>query len=222
MNSKILYFIGGVVAGSVATFFITKHICDKEKEEEIAEVKKTYSDRPLLKIVKKEETDSGLKIEAEPIDPKKIVDLNNKLKEDLFTSRNIIEKQNYNLFSKPPHGKDIHNGVDENEDLEVEFVENYPKEGPAATPYIISPTQFINEEPYYDKITLEYYDDDILANALSEEIIEDINAAIGLESLTKFGEYEDDVVYVRNENRNTDYEVIRQHRPFAVFEEDDD
>ncbi len=222
MNSKILYFIGGVVAGSVATFFITKHICDKEKEAEIAEVKKTYSDRPLLKIVKKEETDSGLKIEAEPIDPKKIVDLNNKLKEDLLASKNIIEKQNYNLFSKPPHGKDIHNGVDENEDLEVEFVENYPKEGPAAAPYIISPTQFINEEPYYDKITLEYYDDDILANALSEEIIEDINAAIGLESLTKFGEYEDDVVYVRNENRSTDYEVIRQHRPFAVFEEDDD
>lgn len=222
MNSKILYFIGGVVAGSVATFFITKHICNKEKETEIAEVKKTYSDRPILKVVKKEETDMGVKFEAEPIDPKKIVDLNNKLKEDLLASRTIIEKQNYNLFSKPPHGKDIHNGVDENEDLEVEFVENYPKEGPAAAPYTISPTQFVNEEPYYDKITLEYYDDDVLANALSEEIIEDINAAIGLESLTKFGEYEDDVVYVRNENRSTDYEVIRQHRPFAVFEEDDD
>lgn len=222
MNTKILYFVGGVVAGSVATFFITKHICDKEKEQEILDIKKAYSDRPILKVIKKEESDSGLKIEAEPIDPKKIADLNNKLKEELLTSKYIIEKQNYNLFSKPPHGKDIHNGVDEGEDLEVEFVENYPKEGLADAPYTISATQFVNEEPYYDKISLEYYDDGTLANAITEEIIEDINAAIGNESLTKFGEYEEDVVYVRNEKQNTDYEVIRQHRPFAVFDEDED
>lgn len=220
MNYKVLYFVGGVVAGSVATFFITKHICDKEKEAEIAEVKKTYSNRPILKVVKKEETDSGLKIEAEAIDPQKIVDLNNKLKEDLLTSRNIIQKQNYNLFSKPPHAKDIHNGIDENEDLEVEYVEDYPKEGAAEVPYTISPDQFVNEEPYYDKITLEFFDDGILANAVSEEIIEDINAVIGNEALTKFGEYEEDVVYVRNEKRSADYEVIRQYRPFAVFDED--
>ena len=220
MNSKILYFIGGLVVGSAASFFITKHFCDLEKEKEIDDIKKTYSDRPLLKVVKKEIDDMGFKFHATELSPKEAIKLNNKLKSDILENREIIQKQNYNLFSKPPHARDIHNGIDENEDLEVEFVENYPKEGAAEAPYIITPNQFVNEEPYFDKITLEYYDDGILANAISEEIIEDIGGAIGLDSLTKFGEYEDDAVYVRNEKRSTDYEVIRQYRPFVVLDED--
>jgi len=229
MNTKILYFVGGVVAGSVATFFITKHICDKEKEEEIAEVKKTYSDRPLLKVIKKEESDIGVKFETEPISPKELANLNNKRKEDILANRDIINKQNYNLFYNPPKGKDIHNGVDENEDLNV-FTDEYeedvestpPKEGAAEKPYTISPTQFVNEEPYFDKISLEYFNDGILANALSEEIIENVEYFIGADALDKFGEYEEDVVYVRNERISTDYEIIRQDRPFARFDEDEE
>lgn len=221
MNYKVLYFVGGVVAGSVATFFVTKHRCDIKKETEIAEIKKSYADRPLLKVVKKEDEGVNLTLDIKPVDPKKIVEINNQRKADILKNNDIVQKQNYNLFSKPPHAKDIHNGIDENEDLEVEYVEDYPKEGAAEAPYTISPDQFVNEEPYYDKISLEYFDDGILANAISEEIIEDINAVIGNEALTKFGEYEEDVVYVRNERRSTDYEVIRQYRPFAVFNEDD-
>lgn len=217
----ILYFIGGVVVGSAATFLIMNKICEDRIDEEIAEVKKTYAEKPVGFSATKIDKSEVTFVRDTMVNPKELFDLNNQRKADILKSNQIIDKQNYNLFSKPPHAKDIHNGIDEDEDLEVEFVNNYPREGVAEKPYIIKPDQFVNEEPYFDKISLEYFDDGILANALSEEIIEDIEAAVGKSALTKFGEYEDDVVYVRNENRSTDYEIIRQYRPFAVFDEDD-
>lgn len=228
---KLLYFVGGVVVGSITTFFITKHVCDKNKEIEIEDIKKSYSNRPLLNVIKREETDMGFKFTATEFNPKETAELNNKLKNDIIENHNIIKKENYNIFSKPPNGRDIHNGIDEDEDLFVEFTKEYeedvegmpPKENLAESPYVITPYQFVNEEPYFDKVTLEYFEDDILANAISEEIIEDVDAAIGRDTLTNFEKYateDDEAVYVRNERRSTDYEILKQHRPFAIFDED--
>lgn len=222
MNSKLLYFIGGLVVGSTASFFITKHFCDLEKEQEIKDVKKLYSNKPILKVLKKELTDTGFRFTAgNELSPEEAVKLNDKLKSDILENHDIVQKQNYNLFSKPPHARDIHNGIDEGEDLDVMY-NDYPKEGMSDKPYIISSTQFVNEEPYFDKITLELYDDGILSNAISEEIIENVDSAVGNDTLVNFEEYaKDDVVYIRNERRSTDYEIIRQHRNFAIFDEDE-
>ena len=212
----LLYFIGGVVVGSAATFLLARKVFEDQKEQEIASVKEAYEKRHG--IIFTEET----KKDAE------MAQKNTRIKADMITSSNIIadngysdknKMTQYNLFSNPPDAKDIHNGIDEGEDLKVD--PGGPKEGLADKPYVISPSEFINEQPYYDKITLEYYEDDVLCNAISEEIITDINTTIGLESLNHFGEYEDDVVYVRNEKWSTDYEIIFQHRPFAIIPEED-
>ena len=211
----LLYFVGGVVVGSAATFLLVREYFEKQKEEEIASVKESYSKTHGIIFTESTKKDAEM------------VDKNNRIKADMIASRDIISTNRYsdksgmtqyNLFSNPPDAKDIHNGIDEGEDLKVD--PGGPKEGLADKPYVISPDAFINEQPYYDKITLEYYQDDVLCNALNEEIVTDIEATIGLESLNHFGEFEEDVVYVRNEKWSTDYEIIFQHRPFAIIPEE--
>lgn len=227
--SKILYFLGGVAVGSAVTFFALRSYTERAIETETENVRQVYKDAKMQQKASESVSegitndDSGNTVE----NAKEIAARNAKRKADLITTSNIIESSGYsshpvayNLFSKPPKASDIHNGVDENEELDVTIIEDKEEvinttPDPKGKIYTITPEAFINEQPFYDKITLEYYDDDILAEALSEEIITDINAAIGKDALTKFGEYEEDVVYVRNDKRGIDYEVILQHRPFA-------
>ena len=79
--------------------------------------------------------------------------------------------------------------------------------------YVITPEEF-GEFDEYDKISLTYYDDDILADE-NDEIIEDIDETVGSDSLTHFGEYEDDSVFVRNDERKCDYEILLDHRNYS-------
>lgn len=227
MKSKIIFYTIGVVVGSAATYFVMKRRMDQRIEEEVNAFKEEYSEKHdiLGKIVKKEETGDGLSFTFEVNEQsgintrteeqaKKLADLNLQKKKDLMQARDISQRMNYNAFSKPPKEEDI----DIDDDSESGIVD-HPKEGLVDKPYMITPDQFVNEYPFFDKITLEYFEDGILANALSEEIIEDIDRAIGVKSLEKFGEFEEDVVFVRNEMESTDYEVIRQRRPFAKIPE---
>ena len=41
-----------------------------------------------------------------------------------------------------------------------------------------------------------------------DNIIEDVEGTVGTDSLTHFGEYEDDSVFVRNDEKQIDYEIL--------------
>lgn len=213
--SKVLYFLGGVTVGCAVTYFIVSKQAEKRIEEEVAAFKEQYSAKAV-----------HISQNQPFAHPKDVVDELNQRKANMMSYDKISkgEGYNHNLFTNPPNPKDIHNGIDEGEDFEEEYEKTIdttpPKEG-LSDPYTISPDQFVNEQPFFDKITLEYYDDGILCEEISDEIIDDISGTIGMESLNKFGEYEEDVVYIRNERISTDYEVIRQHRPFAIIPGDD-
>ena len=108
---------------------------------------------------------------------------------------------------------------DDFEDLDDAYAEAVDREAPSekrSEPYVISKDEYENER-FYDKTTLCFYDDGILEEYLSESIVDDIPRTIGTEFIDKFGEYEDDVVFVRNDSYQTDYEVLRQHRNYAEF-----
>lgn len=79
-------------------------------------------------------------------------------------------------------------------------------------PYVISPDEF-GELDHYRTMTLYYYSDGILADE-DQEIIEDIDGCVGVESLKHFGEYEDDSVFVRNDRQRIDYEILADERKF--------
>lgn len=74
-------------------------------------------------------------------------------------------------------------------------------------PFVISPEEF-GEDPNYATESLTLYADGVLTNE-ADEIIDDIEDLVGEDSLTHFGEYEDDSVFVRNDNLQTDFEILR-------------
>lgn len=80
-------------------------------------------------------------------------------------------------------------------------------------PYVISPEEF-GEFDEYEKISLTYYSNNILADE-NDEVIEDVEETVGFESLTHFGEYEDDSVFVRNDIRRCDYEILLDQRSYS-------
>ena len=72
-------------------------------------------------------------------------------------------------------------------------------------PYVISPEDF--DSLGYEIISLTYYADKILADERGN-IIEDMESMIGEDSLTHFGEYEEDSVFVRDDVKGVDYEIL--------------
>lgn len=79
-------------------------------------------------------------------------------------------------------------------------------------PYVISPDEF--DELDYETVTLTYYADKVLTDDYDNPI-EDVEGLVGEESLTHFGEYEEDSVYVRNDKYKTDYEILLDIRTYA-------
>lgn len=78
-------------------------------------------------------------------------------------------------------------------------------------PYVISPEEFGEKD--YDTVSLTYYSDGVLEDDFGN-IIENIEGTIGIDSLNTFGEYEDDSVFVRNDDLETDYEILLDVRSY--------
>ncbi len=85
---------------------------------------------------------------------------------------------------------------------------------PVSKPYVISPDEF--DENGYQTVSLTYYADGVVEDdfydVLSDEEIEE---KVGRDSLNHFGEYEEDSVFVRNDELETDYEILRDSRRYA-------
>lgn len=80
------------------------------------------------------------------------------------------------------------------------------------TPYVISPEEY-SENDNYTNVTLIYYADGVLADERGI-IVNDVNDLVGEDSLKHFGEYEDDSVFVRNDSKKTDYEILLEYRNY--------
>jgi hypothetical protein len=80
-------------------------------------------------------------------------------------------------------------------------------------PYVIAPHEFMTKDGY-DGITLTYYSDGVLADE-NDEVLEDVEDIIGIDSLHCFGEYEEDSVYVRNDEKLCDYEILLDNRNYS-------
>lgn len=102
--------------------------------------------------------------------------------------KNII--QNYKTYSKK-------------EETEKKFM--------SSKPYVITPEQYNDGD--YTAASVTYYADGVLVDGF-DEIIEDVDNVVGLDSLTHFGEHEADSVFVRNDNLEIDYEILRDLRDY--------
>ena len=86
-----------------------------------------------------------------------------------------------------------------------------PKKVDRVEPIVISPAMY--GEADFEMISLTYYADGILAD-FNDYIIKDIEDTIGPDALGSIGEYQDDVVHVRDENKKIDYEIVKDPRKY--------
>lgn len=84
-------------------------------------------------------------------------------------------------------------------------------------PYIISKDVFLSGDKEYDQLTYTYYmDDGVLADE-SDKVVEDEEKTIGEGNLQRFGYKSGDnnVVYVRNDRLELDFEILRSRGNYA-------
>lgn len=84
--------------------------------------------------------------------------------------------------------------------------------GSGACPYVITPDEF-GEFGDYETVSLTWYADEVLADD-DDEIVEDAEDIVG-DALEHFGEYEDDTVFVRCDERKCDYEILLDRRRYS-------
>lgn len=80
--------------------------------------------------------------------------------------------------------------------------------------YVIPPEVF-GELDGYETVSLTYYADKVLVDNVTNKVIKNVDKIVGRNSLNTFGEYEDDSVFVRNEDLETDYEILLDMRKYS-------
>lgn len=115
--------------------------------------------------------------------------------EDVSKLKEVITSNGYTNYSR------------KNEDEEKEEDEDVNE------PYVISPDEFDTMDGY-DVVSLTYYADDVLTDE-RDNVIENPESLVGSDWASHFGEYEDDSVFVRNDDRMCDYEILADTRRYA-------
>lgn len=187
--NKFLIFAAGAAIGSAVTW---KYLKTKYEQEFIEEEEETLEENP-----DGETTD-------EEVGP-----------DDLYTDAPAYEKPNIKEYAKI-----LNNGGYGVEEVEADDVKKDPamvkyikKEvADVERPYVIPPEEF-GEFDEYETISLTYYADKVLADDM-DEIVEDVDYVVGTDSLTHFGEYENDSVFVRNDRLKADYEILLDSRNY--------
>ena len=186
--SKVFIFAVGAAIGSAVTWKFVKTKYEKIANEEIESVKEIYG----AKRVEKTEPDSA---DTET----NSTGLNNALNRaidtitasDLGALTDITERYSY---TAPTTNKKEDKTMFED------------------MPYVIPPDEF-GELDDYNTISLTYYADGVLTDE-DDEPIDDFEEIIGEDSLSHFGEYEEDSVFVRNDSLRTDYEILKDVRRY--------
>ncbi len=82
-------------------------------------------------------------------------------------------------------------------------------------PYVVPPDEYGTFDNF-ETISLTLYADHILADDDDRQISQDeIEHTVGSDSLTHFGEYEEDSVFVRNEELKCDYEILLSQKEYS-------
>lgn len=193
-TSNLLFGVGGVIVGSVAAFFITKHTLkekyEKQADEEVESVKQVYK--------KHYEAVMG----------------EVKVDEELKTSEKI---SNNEVTTKPVNKVDYSEPYRDSTSIYKSTSPESLSERPSTSVktkikpkkiVILTPEEFFDSKN--EAQTLYYYKDGILCDD-NNNIIKDTTSIVGEEALNDFGKYEEDTVYVHNDTTGLDYEIILEH-----------
>ena len=200
----IISFAAGAAIGSVATWMLVKSKYEQIAQEEIEEVREVY----MNAIRKTEEVDDEHEESAPVNEAPKVAELksyNDVVKESGYINYgNITEAEVEEMVKEKT--KEI---VEECNDILKKTEDKVNNK-----PYVIHPDEFGDE---YNVVTLVCYNDKVVTTYDTGEVLtdEEVEKLVGLDSLSRFGEYEEDSVFVRNDSIKVDYEILRDEENYS-------
>jgi len=206
---NILMFTVGAAIGSAVTWRVVKNMYEQIANEEIASVKEEYTN--LMIKMKKQLKENATYDSSQDIDETTEVEDDEYYPDD--DERDFVEAERnqidyYKMTSKyrssvNEESDDKNDEKGDERDDEVSYING---------PYVISPDEFNSSPPGYNAQPLDYFADGVLADNWG--VILDLDETIGEDAVNHFGEYDDDIIYVRNERTEIDYEVTRDPRTY--------
>ena len=187
-TKNILFFLLGAGVGSTVVYFVVKKHYENLIDEEVESVRQYYKSQ---EDEDEEETELS---ENEEKMPRK----EPKTEKNDENYQELIEKMNYGEFFP-----------------KKEKTEEVAVEADIPTRYVINGDAFAGDNRN-EKVSLYYFEGDgVFMNIESDEIVPNGMDLIGEENFERLGEFEEDVLYVRNDVTKTDYEVIQEHYAYA-------
>ena len=235
MNNLIKYLITfaiGAASGSGITYILVKKKFEKKADDEIAEMKEYYDHHALTYeelVARGRIADGGRKEEKKEEDIPQSYQSSAPKEGKLVrgTGSKKAVPIDYTAFYKSEDDTDpaeSEHPMDDDEEMQKEYqgsvlTEEY-QQAKHREPRMIKHSDF-GSEPHYTTQTLIYYtEDDILTlgEDQSEEEVADfdeIESMIG-DALTKYGfvDNDEDHIYVRNDQRCCDYEIVKVYGSF--------
>lgn len=207
MLVKAFIFVAGATIGSAVTWKVIKNKYEQITQEEIKSVKEEYSH--LTKLMRMEIDACRRVTEAHTED--EVTDSGDSIdKHHDFSEPENNQVEYHKLTSKYRGTPDESESNEEGDgigDDDLPFING---------PYVISPDEFASSPPGYSACPIDYYKDGILADGWGVKL--NIEETIGEDAINHFGDYVDDVVHVRNERTQIDYEVTRDPRTYKEAE----
>lgn len=121
----------------------------------------------------------------------------------------VEEKKEEKEYTSVEQYRDMIRNLHYNKDESKKEVDDLPE------PYVIDPMEFDTIDDY-ETVSLTYYADGVLTDEQDIPVPEDeIDALVGIDSLDHFGEYEEDSVFVRNDEMKTDFEILLDEREYS-------
>lgn len=201
-NKTVLAFLAGVTVGSIAAWKLLKNKYEQIANDEIESVKESFM-RNHSDVESYEEEyelidEINDECEDETNDEKPVLISHIDDKPDISEYTKMLKAQGYLKDEVEDAGED------EDEDEGGEEMNK---------PVVISPEEY-GEIDDYDLYSYVYYADHILADECNEPI-ENVDEIVGEESLNHFGDYGDDSVYVRNDERKAYYEILLDEAKYS-------
>ena len=206
MNSNVkslISFIAGAAIGCLATWKYFKDTSEKKAQDDIYDARKAFSDRTKEL---RDELDKLRKIrddapeETPDIAKKKKASEMNQNKKKIVEYNKIISESSYSSSQDKDESED-----EPDEDRpEIERSDEYPR--------IIAPEE-LGEYDDYEVAEYRYLSDHTLLDENLEKV-DDVENTVGYDSLERFGEYEPDAIFVRNDRLRMDIEVLMDERTY--------
>lgn len=106
------------------------------------------------------------------------------------------------------------------EEIEYEAIEEEALHG-VNDPAIISFEEYLNSEMGFSKTTVHYYSEDDVLTDDQDNPVANPEKFLGPDALVSFGELseDEDVVYIRNTEKKSEYEVVRLNKAYGPTED---